>query len=133
MPTKKYQQITQQIEKLQQEAEQIRSAAIKGVIEQINALMTEHGITVADLRGSGTGRKRGRPAKKKNAGKAAKSSAGKRRGRPAGAKSKARAKVKPKYRSPDDRKLTWTGRGRTPLWVKGLLDKGKKLEELLIK
>ncbi|HIJ21774.1 MAG TPA: H-NS histone family protein [Gammaproteobacteria bacterium] len=33
------------------------------------------------------------------------------------AKKKVRAKVAPVYRNPDNHQQTWTGRGRTPLWV----------------
>src|SRR6201995_3603820 len=32
-------------------------------------------------------------------------------------------KVKPKYRNPDKRSETWTGRGRMPLWMAGLVKK----------
>jgi len=42
-------------------------------------------------------------------------------------------KVKPKYRNPDDRSETWTGRGRMPLWMVALTKKGKKLEDFAIK
>ena len=45
----------------------------------------------------------------------------------------ARAKVAPKYRNPADSSETWTGRGRMPLWIKALTDKGTKREKFLIK
>jgi DNA-binding protein H-NS len=41
-------------------------------------------------------------------------------------------KVAPKYRHPKDAALTWTGRGRQPLWLVAELKKGKKLESFLI-
>ena len=41
-------------------------------------------------------------------------------------------KVKPKYRNPEQRKETWAGRGRQPLWLAHELSKGKKLESFLI-
>ncbi len=44
-----------------------------------------------------------------------------------------RGKVAPKYRHPQDASLTWTGRGRQPLWLVAELKKGKKLESFLIK
>ena len=48
-------------------------------------------------------------------------------------KSKAKGvKVAPKYHNPDDTSMTWTGRGRKPLWVVKALGDGKSLEELLI-
>lgn len=61
----------------------------------------------------------------------------KKRGRPAGTKSMrssklAGIKIAPKYRNPDDRKQTWTGRGRMPLWAAELAEIGK-LEAALIK
>jgi DNA-binding protein H-NS len=33
-------------------------------------------------------------------------------------------KVAPKYRNPADANQTWTGRGRTPLWVQALQTAG---------
>lgn len=47
-------------------------------------------------------------------------------------KSKARGKVAPKYRNPDDESQTWTGRGRKPLWVVAQLDSGANIEDLAI-
>ena len=44
-----------------------------------------------------------------------------------------RGKVAPKYRHPQDTSLTWTGRGRQPLWLVAELKKGKKLNSILIK
>ena len=38
----------------------------------------------------------------------------------------------PKYRNPDDAEQTWTGRGRTPLWVKDLEAAGGSREDALI-
>lgn len=43
------------------------------------------------------------------------------------------AKVAPKYRSKTDKSLTWTGRGRTPLWVQAFEKSGGKRDDLLIK
>lgn len=44
-----------------------------------------------------------------------------------------RGKVAPKYRNPNNPAETWTGRGRMPLWIKTLTDKGAKREKFLIK
>jgi len=49
-----------------------------------------------------------------------------------GAARRKRKPVKPKYRSPDDPAVTWSGRGRRPHWVKEALDHGKSLEDLAI-
>ena len=43
-----------------------------------------------------------------------------------------RKPVEPKYRHPQNHALTWTGRGRKPIWVVELLSKGKTLADLLI-
>lgn len=45
----------------------------------------------------------------------------------------ARKPVEAKYRHPADASLSWTGRGRKPLWVVSWLDEGKALDDLLIK
>jgi len=42
-------------------------------------------------------------------------------------------KVRPKYRNPEKRSETWTGRGRMPLWMAAMVKKGKKPAEFLIK
>jgi len=49
-----------------------------------------------------------------------------------GSAPKKKSKVMAKYANPDDADATWTGRGRQPLWVKGHLDAGGSLEDLLI-
>lgn len=41
-------------------------------------------------------------------------------------------KVPPKYHHPDNKELTWTGRGNRPIWVRDYLNDGGTLEELLI-
>ncbi|GHD72191.1 H-NS family nucleoid-associated regulatory protein [Vogesella fluminis] len=43
-----------------------------------------------------------------------------------------RKPVEVKYRHPDDESLTWTGRGRKPLWVVALLDSGIDLDSLRV-
>ena len=44
----------------------------------------------------------------------------------------ARKPILPKYQHPDDSSLTWTGRGRKPLWVIEQLENGQTLETLAI-
>lgn len=44
-----------------------------------------------------------------------------------------RGTVAPKYRNPASPTETWTGRGRMPVWMKTLVDKGAKREKFLIK
>ena len=43
-----------------------------------------------------------------------------------------RKPVEAKYRHPEDASLTWTGRGRKPVWVVEQLGAGKTLEQLAI-
>jgi DNA-binding protein H-NS len=44
-----------------------------------------------------------------------------------------RGTVAPKYRNPANAADTWTGRGRMPVWMKTLIEKGAKREKFLIK
>jgi DNA-binding protein H-NS len=81
-----------------------RRAERAGVISQIKTLMSEHGLTVADLGG-------------KAGGKAPSASAGR--------------KVAPKYRNTATGE-TWTGRGLQPKWIQAALASGKKIEDFAI-
>ncbi len=45
---------------------------------------------------------------------------------------KGKRTVAPKYRNPAKASETWTGRGRQPIWVREYLEKGGKIEDLLI-
>jgi len=112
---KKYNQIVKEIAKLEKQAEKARRDEIKSVVQQIKKLMSQHGITVADLAG-GAGRKAS--AGKVAATKKTRASAGK--------------KVAPKYRSKTDASQTWTGRGRQPRWVVDWIASGKRLDDLAI-
>lgn len=47
--------------------------------------------------------------------------------------SAAKRAVAPKYRNPDDKSKTWTGRGKRPHWVRDALAKGAALDSLAIK
>jgi DNA-binding protein H-NS len=81
------------------------------VIAEIVALAKKHNVTIAELTAAlGKGKAKA-PRKAKAARSAAKTS-------------DKRAKVAPKYRNPNDANLTWTGRGRTPVWVQALKDAG---------
>jgi DNA-binding protein H-NS len=54
---------------------------------------------------------------------------GVRRGRPPGRRSPLKGrKVKPRYRSKKNPKLTWAGRGATPRWMRDEM-KGRKLKK----
>jgi len=45
---------------------------------------------------------------------------------------KAAKEVAVKYRHPDDPSLTWTGRGKRPLWLAEALAAGKTLDDLAV-
>jgi len=89
-------------------------------INKVKALMKKLGVTVADLGGGGTGKRRGRPPK----------AAGKGRAKKAGRKG-SRGAVPIKYR--DDKGNTWTGRGKTPRWIAAAEKAGTKRESFLVK
>ncbi len=40
--------------------------------------------------------------------------------------------IAPKYADPDDKTLTWSGRGRKPRWLQARLDEGRSLDDLAI-
>ena len=78
-------------------------------------LAREHGFSLAELTGGGSGKGRG--------------TGGKRSGRSAAASS---APSDAKYRSPDNAEQTWSGRGRRPGWVNEALANGRALTDLAI-
>jgi DNA-binding protein H-NS len=116
---------------------------IAGVRKKLVALANAAGYEIAELFGaakSAPAKKAGKPAAKKATRKAAKKvakkatkKAVKKAAKKTAKKARTGAKVAPKYRNPADPKITWTGRGRQPLWFADQLKKGKKAEELLIK
>ena len=87
-----YKELMAQKQALEAHLEEVRANEVAGVIEQIQNLMAEYGLTVDDI----TKRRRGRPA-----------------GSGAG---KPKSALPPKYRDPKTGK-TWSGRGRTPSWL----------------
>jgi DNA-binding protein H-NS len=42
------------------------------------------------------------------------------------------AKVPIKYRNPENKSETWTGRGVTPKWLRSLMEKGKQLDDFRV-
>jgi DNA-binding protein H-NS len=101
--------IQRQIRELQAKAEKLEQAEKPG-IKQLRTLLQKFKLGAADVKSALNGSARaGRGSKLKG------------------------LKVKPKYRNPDQRSETWTGRGRTPLWMVALVKKGKKRDDFLIK
>jgi DNA-binding protein H-NS len=100
--------------KLEKEEQRLMSRTHDKVLAQIVQLAHSSGLTASQiataLGGKGkTTAKSGTKAAK--APKAKRSTAGK--------------KVAPKYRNPAHPEQTWTGRGRTPLWVQELQNAGQ--------
>lgn len=90
---------------LDKQLQEARRAERSSVINQIKSLLSEHGLTVADL-----GIKPGKsPTSNPAAGK----------------------KVAPKYRNTATGE-TWTGRGLQPKWIQAAVAAGKKLEDFAI-
>jgi DNA-binding protein H-NS len=120
MPKLSYETIQKQIARLQTQAKAIeaaRGASKAKSVAKVRALMKKLGVEVADLNAAPAAR-RGRPAKA--GAKREKSAAG-----------GARAPVAPKYRDPATG-VTWTGRGRTPVWMAAQLAQGKSKEDFAI-
>ena len=114
--------IQSQIEKLQKQANEIKSKNFHATVQDILAKMAAFGITVKDLQ-SGKGKSKvGRAAKgKTGAAKSVKTPKATR---------KASNPVAPKYRGPNGE--TWTGRGLTPKWLSTLIAQGRAKDSFLI-
>jgi DNA-binding protein H-NS len=91
----------------------------KAVLQQLRRVAKQHGFELSSLLNQDGAAKPAKGAATKKA--QSRKSADKRR------------KVAPKYRSPDDKSLTWTGRGRQPRWVAEWLSNKGTLEQLAIK
>jgi DNA-binding protein H-NS len=97
-----YQEIINQIESLKQQAEEARKQELASAIAEVKRIMSQFGITPADLGFSG------------RAGKA-----------------KSKGTSVAKYRDPASGK-TWSGRGRRPAWVVAMEAEGKSLDSCRI-
>jgi len=92
-----------QKEALERQIREAQSSAKAEAIAKVKELMSQHGLTAADLVET--------PAKKNGV--------------------KAGSKVAPKYRDPATGS-TWTGRGLKPKWLATALADGKSLEDFAI-
>jgi DNA-binding protein H-NS len=112
--------IQAQIEKLQKQAQEIRSKEFSSTVAEILQKMQAFGITVKDLQ-TAKPAKGGKPGRK-GAGKAArpaKKAAGK-SGKPVAAK----------FKGPNGE--TWSGRGLTPKWLTSLAAQGRTKQEFAV-
>jgi len=127
MATKKIgtslQAINAQIAELQAKAEAIRKQEVGEVVAKIKDAIAHYGLTAADLGLSAAAPK---ASKAPQAGKP-----GRKPGRPAGTKTAGKPVRAAKYT--DGQGRTWGGMGKRPDWFKAALAAGKTAEELLIK
>jgi DNA-binding protein H-NS len=97
------QELLTQKEALEREIELTKKRDRAEAIAKVRALMSEYGLTLADLGGKVT------PT----------------------AKGSARGKVPPKFRDPATGD-TWSGRGLQPNWLKAALAAGRKLDDFKV-
>jgi DNA-binding protein H-NS len=108
-----------QIEKLQKQANDIKTREFDKTVAEIKAQMLAFGITVKDLTAKKTTAKgRGKAAKTVRAAKA-----------DSGAK-KAAKPVEAKYRGPNGE--SWSGRGLMPKWMQALVTEGKSKQDFAV-
>ena len=108
--------VASQLAKLRKEREALekREKALQTrthtrAIEKILAIAKDAGLSAADISAAMGGSKK-KAAKTKVAGAAKKAGP--------------RGKVAPKYKNPADATQTWTGRGKSPVWVQALKNAG---------
>lgn len=113
--------IQTQIQKLQKQADEIRSKEFHKTVQEIVGKMQAFGITLKDVQAA-----LGKPATSKGRGKAAV-------GKPAAKKigKKVSNPVAAKYRGPNGE--AWSGRGLMPRWLATLVAQGQSKEEFAIK
>ncbi|MFM2054871.1 MAG: hypothetical protein RL456_2908 [Pseudomonadota bacterium] len=99
--------LARQQEEITRSIAEFQSAQRSQVIQDIKALMAQHGLSVNDLVTTG------------------------KRAAAAPAATKETSKVAIKYRDPDSGS-TWTGRGLKPRWLVAALEGGRTLEEFLV-
>lgn len=138
-------QLQTEIKTLQQQAADLRTREYARTVKDIVQQMAAFGITFADLkaamqraenaargkRGAKAGRPRSKAVAKAGAkGKPAKvaKEAGKGRTKPAKAKTRKPAAIK--YRGPGGE--AWSGRGKTPTWLRAQLEAGKSVEDFRV-
>lgn len=116
-------EIQSQIEKLQKQANEIKTREFDKTVQDILARMSAFGISLKDLQ-PGKARKTG-GRKSKLGAASAKPSVAKAKSKKAG------TVVAAKYRGPNGE--TWTGRGLMPRWLSTLVAQGQTRDEFAIK
>jgi DNA-binding protein H-NS len=146
MATKTLAQIQAQIDKLNREAEAIRTKQVAAVVERIKSEISEFGLTAEDLgllasRGPVRKSRAAAVESKAPAVKGPKTKARKKAAAPEkpakaskrAAAGKAAAKAHGAVKYADDQGHTWTGVGKRPGWFLAALEAGKSAEDLLLK
>lgn len=114
-------EIQSQIEKLQKQANDIRTKEFTATVHEIQAKMQAFGITVKDLQSTKGSKGRGRAkAASAKAAKVAKAPKSRKAGTPVAAK----------YRGPHGE--TWSGRGLMPKWLSALVAQGHSKESFSV-
>ena len=114
-------EIQSQIEKLQKQAQDIRSKDFANTVQDILVKMQAFGITIKDLQTA-------KPSKAGTTGRGKGKSVSTKTSKPA---RKVGVAVAPKFRGPSGE--SWSGRGLTPRWLASLLAQGRSKEEFAIK
>jgi len=111
--------IQSQIEKLQKQANDIKSKEFAATVQEIQAKMQAFGITVKDLQSTkgSRGKAKSSPAKATKAAKTPKAR-------------KPSAPVAAKYRGPNGE--SWSGRGLMPKWLSALVAQGQSKESFSV-
>jgi DNA-binding protein H-NS len=107
-------QIQTKMKQLQMQADALISKKTQAAVDQIRALMLEHGLTTEDIEAK---------AKAKRQAKASNGSADYVKAK---ASDGVKGKTAPKYLHPKTG-ATWTGRGRAPAWIANVKDRTKFL------
>jgi DNA-binding protein H-NS len=112
MAKKTYQQIQEEIQRLQKEAAALRDAEVAEVVAKIRTAIDAYGLTAADLGFSVAAARTRKPGAK-----------------PAGKGSSKKPARAAKYRDSDGN--SWSGVGKRPRWFVAALASGKTPEDLL--
>jgi DNA-binding protein H-NS len=108
-----------QIEKLQKQADDLKSKEFSSTVADIRAKMAAFGITIKDLGGKASAKK-GKPGRPAKAGKVVKVRKSKAAGVPVAAK----------FRGPNGE--TWSGRGLSPKWMTALVAQGRSKSDFAV-
>jgi DNA-binding protein H-NS len=99
--------IETQIRELQAKAEALKNAEKPGT-KQLLAVVKKYKLDMSDIKKALNGKGGSRVSKLKG------------------------KKIAPKYRNPDNKTETWTGRGMKPKWLSAAIKAGKKIDAFAI-